>query len=151
MRHTLHTLTLAVLLAGCDLAPDTSLVKVAQEPANGLTSSSLDASYLEALVNETRSAADARLQEAYELNRVPPDQRYSQAQASGRYEWLGERQLAIVDLSYSANPMRVMQVVGLINDQQVTVSCISPKGAPLVLSGGEGECAQVVAKAFELK
>ena len=151
MKHALHIFALAVLLTGCDMAPDTSLVKVAQEPANGLTSSSLDESYLQALVNETRSAADARLQEAYELNRVPPNQRYSQAIASGRYEWLGERQLSIVDLNYSANPMRVMQVVGLINDRQVTVSCISPNGAPLVLSGGEGECAQVVAREFELK
>ena len=151
MKNTLYTLVLAVLLAGCDMAPDTSLVKVAQEPANGLTSSSLDESYLEALVNDTRSAAEARLQQAYELNRVPPDQRFSQAKASGRYEWLGNRQLAIVDLSYSANPMRVTQVVGLINDQQVTVSCLSPNGAPLVLTGEEGECALVIAREFELK
>lgn len=151
MKYAPLYLALTALLAGCDMAPDTSLVKVAQEPAKGLTSSSLDESYLEALVNDTRSSAEARLQQAYELNRVPPKQRYSQAQTSGRYEWLGKRQLAVVDLSYSANPMRVMQVVGLINGQQVTVSCISPNGAPLELSGGEGECAQVIAREFELK
>ncbi len=143
--------TLGLLLAGCDMAPDTSLVKVASEPAEGLTQSALDQSYLDTLVRETRTAAETRLQQAYEKNRVPPDQRFSHAVASGRYEWFGETQLAVVDLSYSANPMRVTQVVGLINDTQVTVSCISPEGAPLALNGGEGECAQVIAREFELE
>ena len=142
---------LALLLAGCDMAPDTSLVKVARQPAQGLTQSSMDEQYLQNLVDETLKAAEQRLQQAYEKNGVPPDQRYSHAQASGRYEWLSEQQLAVIDLSYSAHRMRVTQVVGLIDDREVRVNCISPDGAPTALTGGEGECAQVIAREFALE
>jgi hypothetical protein len=144
-------LSIALLMAGCDLAPDTSLVKVVQQPAQGLTQSSMDEQYLQNLVTETRTAAEERLQQAYEKNGIPPEQRYSHAETSGRYEWLAEQQLAVIDLSYSAHRMRVTQVVGLIDDRQVTISCISPEGAPVALAGGEGECAQVIAREFKLK
>lgn len=141
----------ALLLVGCDMVPDTSLVKIDQKPAQGLTQSSMDEQYLENLVSETQTSAELRLQQAYEKNGVPPDQRFSHAQTSGRYEWLSEQQLAVIDLSYSAHRMRVTHVVGLVDDQQVTISCISPEGAPVALVGEEGECAQVIAREFKLK
>jgi hypothetical protein len=143
-------LALVIPFSGCDRAPDTSLVKVSQVPAQGLTESSLDQSFLQSLITTTRSAAQARLDQAYEKNRVPPNQRYSHAQTDGHYEQFGQRQLAVIELSYSANPMRVTQIVGLIDDRQVTISCISPDGTPSDLLGKESECAQVIAREFQL-
>jgi hypothetical protein len=56
--------------------------------------------------------------------------------------------LAVIDLSYSANPMRVTRLVGIVQDQLVTISCISPRGAPLAYASGESHCAEVVGYHF---
>jgi hypothetical protein len=151
IRLSLLVLTLSLLLGGCGLTPAPSNVKVREQPAEGLTESAFDQNYLQQLVEETRQAADARLHDAYERNRTPTEERFSHAQTSGRYEWIGARRLAVIDLSYSANPMRVMRVVGIDGDRLVTVSCISPRGAPLDIHAESGECAEALAKHFHLE
>jgi len=137
-----------LLLTGCsvDLAP--SNVKVSERPAEGLTESSFDQGYLTRLLEETRQSAEQSLQQAYARNNIPPAERLSQARTEGRYEWIGDRQLAVVELSYSANPMRVTRVVGIVGDRLVTVSCISPQGEPTDLQAAEGECAQALRSHF---
>jgi hypothetical protein len=151
IRLSLLALSLSLLLSGCGITPTPSNVKVSEQPAQGLTESSFDQGYLQQLVEETRQAAEARLQEAYERNRVPSEERFSHAQTSGSYQLIGERQLAVIELSYSANPMRVMRVVGIDGDRLVTISCISPRGAPLDIHAESGECAEAIAKHFHLE
>jgi hypothetical protein len=142
------TLVLTLLLGGCGFEPNSSNVKISEQPAKGLTESSFDHHYLQQLVDETRQTAEERLVKTYERNNIPPHERFSHAEVSGRYESLGNRLLAVVDLSYSANPMRVMRVVGLAGDKLVTVSCLSPHGEPLVFEAKEGECAEAIATHF---
>lgn len=142
------TLMLLSLLAGCSLQPTPSNVKVKQTPANGLTESSFDQGYLQNLLEETRQAAEQSAQHAYERNNVPPEERYSHARTSGHYEWMGKRKLAIVDLSYSANPMRVTRIVGIAQDSIVTISCISPHGEPVDLRDAASECGGAVRQHF---
>ncbi|MEJ2455724.1 MAG: hypothetical protein P8103_16425 [Candidatus Thiodiazotropha sp.] len=137
-----------LLLAACDIDLGPSNVKVSEQPAAGLTDASFDQGYLQQLVEETRQAAEASLQQAYDRNNIPAQERTSHAKANGRYEWIGERQLAVIDLSYSANPMRVMRVVGLADDRLLTISCISPQGAPLAFDADSGECAEAIAAHF---
>jgi hypothetical protein len=151
IRLSLLLLSLNLLLGGCGLTPKPSNVKVSEQPAGGLSESSFDQGYLQQLVEETRLAAEARLQQAYERNRVPPEERFSHAQTSGRYELIGSHRLAVIDLSYSANPMRVMRVVGIDGDRLVTISCISPRGAPLEIHTESGECAESITKYFHLE
>jgi hypothetical protein len=150
IRLPLLALSLSLLLGACGITPTPSNVKVSEQPAQGLTESAFDEDYLQQLVEETRLAAEARLQEAYERNRVPPAERFSHAQTSGSYELLGGRQLAVINLSYSANPMRVMRVVGIDAERLVTISCISPRGAPLDIHATSGECAEAIIKHFHL-
>ena len=147
-RHTTYLLACALLLAGCSIDLESSNVKVSEKPAEGLTESSFDQGFLQQLVEETRTAAERNVQQAYERNNIPPQERISHAEAQGRYEWYGEHQLAVIDLSYSANPMRVMRVVGLTGDLLVTISCISPLGAPLEFAASTGECAEALADRF---
>ncbi len=144
----LTLLPIVFLLGGCsvDLAP--SNVKVSERPAAGLTESSFDQGFLTQLAEETRQSAQLSLQQAYERNNIPPAERYSQARTEGRYEWFGERQLAVVELGYSANPMRVTRVVGVVDDRLVTVSCISPLGEPTDLRAADGECAEALRTHF---
>ncbi len=136
-------LCLLLFLPACSGRPDYSDVKVQQSPADGLTSSSFDSHYLQNLLDETRGAAEQKLVQAYERNNIPEVERYSHAQAEGRYEQLDGRRLAIIDLSYSANPMRVTRIAGIVQDQLITISCISPHGEPLEFASGEGHCAEV--------
>lgn len=135
-------------LCGCDLMERASTVKVKDEPARGLTEHSFDQGYLQNLIEETRQGAEQSLQQAYERNRVPSPDRISHARTQGRYEWLGRRQLAVVDLSYSANPMRVARIVGIANDRLITLSCISPQGEPLDLFNEESDCGRAVKRYF---
>jgi hypothetical protein len=123
-------------------------VKISEEPAEDLTQSSFDQAYLQQLVEKTRQGAEKSLQQAYERNNIPPSERHSHARASGRYEWIGKHQLAVIDLSYSANPMRVMRVAGIDEDKLLTISCISPRGAPMDIHAESGECAEAIARHF---
>jgi hypothetical protein len=149
LKSALPLLTLlSSLLAGCDLQEQASSVKVKEEPALGLTEHSFDQGYLQDLAEATRKAAEESLQEAYERNRVPPEARLSHAQTRGHYEWLGQRQLAVIDLSYTANPMRVTRIVGIENDRLITVSCISPRGEPLNPFDEGEECGRSVKRYF---
>jgi hypothetical protein len=141
-------LCLLTLLSACSSEPDYSDVKVQLSPAEGLASSSLDSYYLQRLIDETREAAEQRLVDAYERNNIPEAERYSHAKTEGRFEQLGNHRLAVIDLSYSANPMRVTRLVGIVRNQLITISCISPQGAPLVYSSGESHCAEVVGYHF---
>jgi hypothetical protein len=138
------TLMLLSLLAGCSLQPTPSNVKVKQSPANGLTENSFDQGYLQNLSEQTRQAAEQSVQHAYERNNVPPGERNSHAHTSGRYELMGKHKLAIIDLSYSANPMRVTRIVGIAQDSLVTISCISPHGEPVDLRDTASECGSAV-------
>ena len=142
------TLMLMSLLAGCGIQPKPSTVKVKETPANGLTQNSFDQGYLQSLAEETRQGAEHSLQQAYERNKVPPAERYSHAHTSGRYEMLGKYKLAVIDLSYSANPMRVTRIVGIAQDRIVTISCISPKGEPVELRDGKSKCGQTIEDHF---
>jgi hypothetical protein len=137
-------LLLLLFLVGCEWVPDTSNVKVNREPAGGLTDSSFDLDYLRQLIESTREAAQQRLTETYERNKVPPAERYSHATADGRYAQVGGRRLAVIELSYSRNPMRVTRIIGIEEGQLVTVSCISPRGAPIDPFAETGECAEGV-------
>ncbi len=141
-------LALGLLLTGCSIDSKPANVKVSERPAEGLSESSFDQGYLQQLAEETRQAAENSLQQAYDRNHIPPEQRDSHARAEGRYEWLGERQLAVVDLSYSANPMRVTRVVGIVGERLITVSCISPEGAPVDIHAATGECVETLARQF---
>ena len=142
------TLMLLSLLAGCGIQPKPSTVKVKEAPANGLTQNSMDQGYLQNLAEETRQGAEHSLQQAYERNKVPAAERYSHAHTSGRYEWLGKHKLAVIDLSYSANPMRVTRIVGIAQDRIITISCISPKGEPIELQDGRSKCSRTVEDHF---
>ncbi len=140
--HTVHLwLLILPLLAGCGLQPLPSKVKISEVPANGITDSSFDMAYLQQLIETTRQAAQARLDEAYEDNNVPPEERPSRARTCGRYEQRGGRRLAVIELSYSGNPMRVTRIVGVEGERIVTISCISPKGAPVDPFAEQGKCA----------
>jgi hypothetical protein len=140
-----------LLLVGCGFSPAPSNVKISERPADGLTQASFDQGFLQQLVEETRQGAEKSLHEAYERNKIPQQERLSQARTIGRYEWIDGRQLAVIDLSYSANPIRVMRVVGIEADQVVTISCISPLGAPLDIHAKTGECAEALAKHFHFE
>lgn len=135
-------------LHGCGYAPQPAKVKVSQVPAQGLTDASFDQGYLQQLIEETRQAAQARLDEAYERNHIAPAERTSRAVTDGRYAQRGGRPLAVIELSYSGNPMRVTRIVGIVDDRLVTVSCISPRGAPVEPFAGTGECAEGVSRHF---
>lgn len=133
-----------LLLAACGLQPSPSNVKINKEPAQGLTDSSFDMGYLQELIETTRQAAETRLTEVYDRNHVPPAERKSHAVTSGRYEQQGGRRLAVIELSYSRNPMRVTRIVGIEGKQLITVSCISPLGEPVDPFSETGDCAEGV-------
>ena len=144
-------LILCLAITGCDLYPTPSNVKIRKQSAEGLSQSSFDHGYLQQLVNEALQGAEQRLRAAYERNNIPADERSSRPQANGRYEWFGPYQLAVIDLSYSANPMRVVRVVGIEGDQLITISCIAPNGMPIDIVAETGECAEAIAHHFKLK
>ena len=149
MRKLLPALaTLILLLSGCDVDLGPSNVKVSEQPADGLTASSFDQGYLLELVEEVRQGAETSLQQAYERNKIPPQERISHAEAVGRYEWIGDRQLAVIELSYSANPMRVTRIVGIEQDRLISISCISPRGDQQDLHAATGECAETLRRRF---
>ncbi|MES9940381.1 MAG: hypothetical protein ABW105_00630 [Candidatus Thiodiazotropha sp. 6PLUC1] len=150
LRATLQSLIICLLLAGCGLSPEPSNVKISKQPAEGLTQSSFDEGYLQQLTDEYQKGAEQSLQQTYDRNNIPQHERFSHAQAKGHYEWIGERQLAVIDLIYSNNPMRVMRVVGIEGDQLVTISCISPQGAQLDINSETGDCAEAISKHFQL-
>jgi hypothetical protein len=135
---------LLLLLLGCGLDPNPSNVKISEVPANGLANSSFDQTYLQQLIETTRKAAEQQLIKTYERNNIPLSERISHAITSGRYEALGNRRLAVIELTYSNNPMKVTRVVGIENDRLVTISCISPQGAPVDPFAATGECAESV-------
>ncbi|MEW8255265.1 MAG: hypothetical protein AB2747_12980 [Candidatus Thiodiazotropha taylori] len=152
MRHIpLTILILSLLLSGCDFVPTPSNVKVSKQPADGLTQNSFGRSFLQQLVDEVVEGAELSLSQAYDRNNVPAAERISKPRAEGRYEWIGDQQLAVIDLSYSNNPMRVMRVVGLEADQMITINCISPAGIPLKMTAPEDECSNAIAEQFKLK
>ncbi|MES9832642.1 MAG: hypothetical protein ABW139_10420 [Candidatus Thiodiazotropha sp. DIVDIV] len=151
LRITFQSLTLSLLLAGCGFSPEPSNVKISKQSAEGITQSSFDQGYLQQLVMEYQQGAEQSLQHAYDNNNIPQQERVSHAQAKGHYEWIGERQLAVIDLIYSPNPMRVMRVVGIDGDQLVTISCISPQGIHLDINVETGDCAEAISKHFKLK
>ncbi|MCG7899898.1 MAG: hypothetical protein JAY85_15755 [Candidatus Thiodiazotropha weberae] len=150
-RTPLVILTLSLTLSSCDFAPTPSNVKVSRQPADGLTQNSFGQSFLQQLVDEVREGAELSLSQAYDRNNIPAAERISKPQAVGRYEWMGDKQLAVIDLSYSYNPMRVMRVVGIEADQMVTINCISPSGIPLKMRASEDECSEAIAEQFNLQ
>lgn len=137
-------LLLLSLLAGCGMQVTPSNVKIKQAPAHGLTEHAFDQGYLQNLAEETRQAADQSLLQAYERNNIPARERINHARTEGHYAWLGKRQLAVVDISYSANPMRVVRIVGIEQDRLITISCISPRGEPVDLRDEDGECGRSI-------
>jgi hypothetical protein len=141
---------LLLTLFGCGFVPDNTNVKVNEAPAEGLTDASFDHGYLQQLIESTRQAAEQRLIEAYNRNRIPTAERNSHANTSGRYEQNGSHTLAIVELSYSGNPMRVTRIVGIRDDRLITISCISPRGEPIDPFAATGECAESVRKHLPL-
>ncbi|MES9851562.1 MAG: hypothetical protein ABW170_06980 [Candidatus Thiodiazotropha sp. L084R] len=151
LRIFFKSLTMSLLLAGCGFSPEPSNVKISKQSAEGITQSSFDQGYLQRLVEEYQQGAEQSLQQAYDNNNIPQQERVSHAQAKGHYEWIGERQLAVIDLIYSPNPMRVMRVVGIDGDQLVTISCISPQGIHLDINVETGDCAEAISKHFQLK
>ncbi|MBV2093112.1 MAG: hypothetical protein KUF72_19700 [Candidatus Thiodiazotropha sp. (ex Ctena orbiculata)] len=144
-------LILSLLLSGCDFVPTPSNVKVSKQPADGVTQTSFGQSFLQQLVDEVVTGAELSLSQAYDRNNIPAAERISIPQAVGRYEWFGDKQLAVIDLSYSYNPMRVMRVVGIEADQMVTINCISPTGIPLKMTAPEDECSEAIAEQFNLQ
>jgi hypothetical protein len=141
---------LLLSLFGCGLDSNPSNVKVSEIPADGLTNSSFDQGYLQQLIKTTREAAEQRLIDAYGRNNISPTERINYAMTSGRYEQRGNRRLAIIDLTYSDNPMKVTRIVGIEKDRLVTISCISPLGAPVNPFAATGECAEIVRKYLPL-
>ena len=139
-----------MLLVGCGQGNSHSDIKVSELPANGLTPASFDHDYLQRLIHETRDAAENRLIQAYEKNRIPPSERNSHALTEGRFQQFGDQRLAVIDLSYSENSMRVTRIVGLVQDRLITISCISPLGKPVNFLSGESHCAQAVQQKFSL-
>lgn len=150
-RTFLPILTICLILTGCDLSPVPSNVKISKLPADGLTQSSFDQGFLQQQVDEYQLGAEQSLQQTYERNNTPPQERVSHAQATGHYEWIGERQLAVIDLTYTANPMRVVRVVGIEGDHLVTISCISPYGENLDIHAKTGDCAEAISEHFQIK
>jgi hypothetical protein len=139
-------LLLLLALSGCGFEPDNANIKVSDAPAEGLTDASFDQEYLQKLIGTIRQAAEQRLIEAYERNRIPAAERRSHAITSGHYEQNGSRRLAVVELSYSGNSMRVTRIVGIHDNRLISVSCISPLGEPIDPFAATGECAQSVRK-----
>jgi hypothetical protein len=90
------------------------------------------------------------LRQAYDRNNIPPQERSNQPLTQGRYEWIDKQQLAVIELHYSNNPMRVMRVVGIENDELISISCVSPTGTPLDIHAKTGECAESIAEQFNL-
>ncbi len=148
MQRLFYLLILSLLLWGCDTRPGSDRVKVSEQPAQGLADTSFDQGYLQQLVDETREGAEARVQEAYTRNNIPPDQRISHARAEGRFEHYAKHRLAVVELSYTANPMRVLRVVGIDEDRLISISCIAPQGEVLDLFDGESDCGRGVTAYF---
>ncbi|MEJ2402957.1 MAG: hypothetical protein P8171_01510 [Candidatus Thiodiazotropha sp.] len=144
----LMALLLTLLVWGCDSRPGSDRVKVSEQPAQGLIDTSFDQGYLQQLVEETRAGAEARVQEAYTRNNIPPEQRISHAQAEGRFEKYASHRLAVVELGYTANPMRVLRIVGIEQDRLISLSCISPHGEALDLFNKESDCGRGVASYF---
>jgi len=137
-----------LFLSACDMASTPSNVKISEVPAEGLTESSFDQGYLSRLIEETREEAAQRLEARYESNKIPPQERISRAETSGRYELFAGHRLAVIDLTYSANLMRVMRIIGIEKDQLITISCIAPQGEPLDLHNKESECGRSVGQYF---
>ncbi len=144
----LIVLVLTLPVWGCDSRPGSDRVKVNEQPAQGLVDTSFDQGYLQQLVEETRAGAEARVREAYTRNNIPPEQRTSHALAEGRFEAYGSHRLAIVELGYTANPMRVLRIVGIEQDRLISLSCIAPHGEVLDLFDRESDCGRDVASYF---
>ncbi|SCZ66453.1 hypothetical protein [Thiohalomonas denitrificans] len=138
----------SLALTGCGGSPHPPNIKVSREPAKGLSSADMDNAYLAALADWTQAAAQERLAETYERNRVPPEGRRGRAHVDARYVEAGGKRLAIVDLAYTGNPVRVARVVGLAGKELVTVSCTSPDGAPIQVLDPGSACGKVVQEAF---
>jgi hypothetical protein len=143
-------LIMCLILSGCGFSPAPSNVKINTQPAHGVTESSFDHGYLQQLIDEVRASAEQSLQQAYDRNNIPQQDRNSKPQISGRYEWMGKHQLAVIDLSYSANPMRVIKIVGVEGEQLISISCISPIGDVIDLRDDSGECSNAIKKEFHL-
>jgi hypothetical protein len=137
-----------LILCACDSLSTPSNVKISELPAEGLTESSFDQGYLTRLTEETREVATQRLEARYESNKIPARERISRAETSGHYEQFGGHRLAVIDLTYSANPMRVSRIIGIQEDRLISISCISPTGAPIDLLDEQGECGQALARHF---
>jgi hypothetical protein len=148
IRHV--ALLLLLVLSGCGWVPSPSNVKLSEEPANGLTDSSFDMAYLRQLLDTTRETAEQRLIDTYQRNKVPPAERTSHARTSGGYKQIGNRRLAVIELRYTGNPMRVTRIVGIEGERLVTVSCISPHGEPVDPFAETGECAEGVRRHLSL-
>jgi hypothetical protein len=138
-------------MSGCDLSPAPSNVKISKEKSHGLSESSFDQGFMQQLIDEVEQGAGLSLQKAYDRNNIPADERINTPQVNGRYEWVGEHQLAVIDLSYSNNPMRVMRIVGIEADEIITINCISPTGIPLKITAPEDECSEAIAEQFKLQ
>jgi hypothetical protein len=152
MPHTsVFILIIGLAMTGCELVPTPSKVKVSKQPAEGLTQSSFGQGFLEQLEEAVMQGAELSLKQAYERNNIPAVERISKPQVKGRYEWVGAHQLAVVDLSYNNNPMKVMRVVGIEADEIITINCISPTGTALGITTPQGECTDTIAKHFKLK
>ena len=145
-RFFLVLLSLAVV--GCDKSPYAPNIKVSREPARGVSATDLDDAYLERLSEWTRAAAQQRLTETYDSNKVSPERRTSRARVNSRYIQIDGKKLAFVDLGYTGNAVRVARITGFKRGEMVTVSCTSPDGAPIQIIEPQSACAEAVRDVF---
>ncbi len=139
---------LALLVFGCSGSNYPPHIKISREPAKGLEQADFDGAYLASLTEWTRNAAQQRLAETYERNGVPPERQTGRAHVESRYRERDGEKLAVIDLAYSGNPVRVARVVGLEGDEVVTVSCTSSTGAPIDAFDTGTACGQAVHDIF---
>ncbi len=86
MKHLsrLFVVLFSLALVGCGESSYPPNVKVGREPARGLSPTDMDDAYLAALADWTRTAAQERLAETYERNRVPPEGRRGRSHVEAR-------------------------------------------------------------------
>lgn len=139
---------LCVAVVSCDKSPYAPNIKVSREPAKGISATDLDDAYLETLSEWTRATAQRRLTKTYDSNKVSPERRTSRARVSSRYIQIDGKKLAVVDLGYTGNAVRVARMTGLKGGEMVTVSCTSPDGAPIRILEPQSACAEAVRDVF---
>ncbi|RDH89416.1 MAG: hypothetical protein DIZ77_15845 [endosymbiont of Seepiophila jonesi] len=144
----LLSLILSLTLIGCSVSESPDTISISEEPAGTLTESAMDQDYLQSVRQQTAEAANHRLQQAYERNNIPQQQRNGRARVSGQYIRLHSRKLALLDLSYTTGPVRVTRITGLKAPSIVSISCVSASGKAFDISDIENKCGQAVEQIF---